>query len=921
MIGLGEQNHADGTWSNYGLRKQLQEGGVGMRLNDLTRYGIPQRIIEAWRQRQGDILLPVQRRAIRCGLLKDNPGDDRPGNMIISAPTSSGKSFCAELAAVRALVNRQKALLLFPLKSLAEEKYRLFQQTYEPLGIRCLIATGDHPENDEAFNSGAYHLAVAINEKFDLLLTHQLDALKNIGLVVVDEVQMISEPGRGAILERLLTKMLAATYQPKLVALSAVLADRTVEPLAAWLSAHLVEETLRPRDLIRGVAAEGKLCYRSYNDGHDGNEPFDACLSSANFDPLDEEALAAFARRMKNDDASTLVFLKSRSDTVSLALKLAALIRRPPAKQALGELADEEPSVLLGWLTQALQQGVAFHNSDLSSRQRQVIERAFLDKEINVLCSTTTLALGVNLPADVVYLETVKYTSGTYGGRPDLVPISRAEFENMSGRAGRFGRDTDQPGRAIVLAESALDQEILWETYIGPVSSQPFVSAFESLPLEDWLLNMIVAGLGTSMEQLEVLLSATLRAALEKSSRWDLEKPLAALRENNLIRFAGADGELAATACGAAAAITGLTVAEAIRYLKIMAGGYPETPFGWTCLALSSPHWTLPPAALSWYEQANNLPVRKLYQRFDHSVEEAAYLLPESHRREPLSYRASASLKCALLLDEWCRLVPVRKLEERFQMHLGQIQSLGETAAHLVSALGKLIAATDQESPISSLPAEHAFSLRFGLPASMQPLHRCLGGVLSRSEFLSVHEAGAEIPEEFFALPDETLSKLVRNNDKLKIISALRDDLKEEVEMQTLAVEPRTQFYSRPRSIEIDGDYEQDRYLVRIDGFPVRLTGKSFKYLVKLAWSRLNGDNGWIYKEDIEVGFNQARYLYRMKNEICSGFKSTWPIIENNRLGYYRLDIDPEKIRINAGNLRSHPDYEVRSLFEIDTVN
>ena len=136
--------------------------------------------------------------------------------------------------------------------------------------------------------------------------------------------------------------------------------------------------------------------------------------------------------------------------------------------------------------------------------------------------------------------------------------------------------------------------------------------------------------------------------------------------------------------------------------------------------------------------------------------------------------------------------------------------------------------------------------------------------------------------------------------------------------MQLSVLDIRVQPCSQPHSIEIDGGYEHDRYLVRINGLAVRLTGKSFKYLTKLAWSRMHEDGGWIYKEDIEVGFNQARYLYRMKNEINSGFSSSWPIIENNRLGYYRLNIDPDKIRVNIGNMKNHPDFEVRSLFEAE---
>lgn len=131
--------------------------------------------------------------------------------------------------------------------------------------------------------------------------------------------------------------------------------------------------------------------------------------------------------------------------------------------------------------------------------------------------------------------------------------------------------------------------------------------------------------------------------------------------------------------------------------------------------------------------------------------------------------------------------------------------------------------------------------------------------------------------------------------------------------MKTMTVNPNAVAFS-PETVEIDGSFDHDRYLVKINGFPVRLTGKSFKYFTKLAWWRRQQPAGWIYKDDIEIGFNQARYLYRMKNEINAELRANWPIIENNRLGYYRLDIDPQRIQINVENLKSHPDYEIRSL-------
>jgi replicative superfamily II helicase len=247
-------------------------------------------------------------------------------------------------------------------------------------------------------------------------------------------------------------------------------------------------------ELMRGVAAEGVYQYRTFNDGIDGSEPFEQPDSiQGSFD--------TFIRQIHDTQNSTLVFLKSRMDTVEAAFRLAASVKWPEAKKALAKLDNEEPSFLIRSLRQALSRGVAFHSSDLSPRQRLIIEQAFIDKEVIVLFSTTTLAMGVNLSADTVYLETVRYASGKYNRKPSLVPVSRSEFENMSGRAGRFQGGGNGPGRAIILAENEFDKDILWETYIASQNTESVKSAFDSMPVEDWLLDMIVCGLISSADR------------------------------------------------------------------------------------------------------------------------------------------------------------------------------------------------------------------------------------------------------------------------------------------------------------------------------------------------------------------------------------------------------------------------------------
>jgi len=117
------------------------------------------------------------------------------------------------------------------------------------------------------------------------------------------------------------------------------------------------------------------------------------------------------------------------------------------------------------------------------------------------------------------------------------------------------------------------------------------------------------------------------------------------------------------------------------------------------------------------------------------------------------------------------------------------------------------------------------------------------------------------------------------------------------------------------QSLEIVGSLEEERYLVRVDGVNVPLTAKSFLYLTRLAHFRTQREGGWVWKEEIEPGFNQARYLYRMKNEISEVTLVSWNGVENQRPGYYRLNAEPRGIKFNVENLMVHPDYMINSLF------
>jgi hypothetical protein len=112
----------------------------------------------------------------------------------------------------------------------------------------------------------------------------------------------------------------------------------------------------------------------------------------------------------------------------------------------------------------------------------------------------------------------------------------------------------------------------------------------------------------------------------------------------------------------------------------------------------------------------------------------------------------------------------------------------------------------------------------------------------------------------------------------------------------------------------LTGSMNKDRYRVLINGMPVLLTAKSFKYLFKLAAHRKINHDGWLDKEELEPGFNQARYLYNLRKELSCAPSSAAEIIENNRRGSYRLGLSGEEIAVDVGKLIESEDYEIAEL-------
>jgi hypothetical protein len=264
------------------------------------------------------------------------------------------------------------------------------------------------------------------------------------------------------------------------------------------------------------------------------------------------------------------------------------------------------------------------------------------------------------------------------------------------------------------------------------------------------------------------------------------------------------------------------------------------------------------------------------------------------------------------LLIDWMAGAETLEVERRYSLHLGMIDTLARQAGWLFASAAAVIRAYDRFSPFPRRLEQLAFAAAHGLPIALKPLHDELGESAFRGELLRLHREGITDIAGLRGIDNKLLANIISSEKRLATIEKRINDAKEDT-MLTLK-EQVSESAGTPQMIEIEGTPVRERYLIRIDGRPITLTGKSFKYLVSLVWSRLTKDTGWVYKDELEQGYNQARYLYRLRQEIGRDFLPQWPLYENNRSGYYRLVADRRRIRVNLDALTEIPDYEIQRM-------
>ena len=336
-------------------------------------------------------------------------------------------------------------------------------------------------------------------EKLMGFLVHQPDLLANCATLVVDEVQSIGAEDRGAKLEMLLTQVLVSADPPQVIALSASLDE--LNELDQWLRARLVMSTERPVPLTQAV------CDPTGNATVIGPNGQRSSRQMVSLQVDREGLLLVLCEQLVGEGSQVLVFRAAIRDTVETARQLRERFRARGLPRHISEQINQlDDSDAVADLRLDLASGVAFHNGDLTHPERQLVEAAFRAGDARVLVSTTTLAMGVNLPSDVVVVADSRRFIPVRGGWGQA-QTSVAEYRNAAGRAGRLGQRT--AGLAVLLADTAVEHHQLVNAYLlGQV--EPVRSQIARRPFAEVVFSVLSAGLADSEPGVVEFITATL---------------------------------------------------------------------------------------------------------------------------------------------------------------------------------------------------------------------------------------------------------------------------------------------------------------------------------------------------------------------------------------------------------------------------
>ncbi len=841
-----------------------------MKIETIARYGIPNEVIKRWRSDGVRQLLPIQIESVtKHGLLN---GD----SLVISGPGTSGKTFCGEMAALTQASSRRKAVFVVPLKSIAVEKYKTFQKRYAPLGLKIRIATRDHNDHEKEITKGEFDILITIYEKLNSLTSTDITIIKNVGCFILDEFQMISDPQRGTELELIISKIRRFNPGAQLVLFMG--GNSSPGKLSEWRGINVLEENRRPVDLRLGVLFRGTFHFRGYNDHTEGDERWLEERSVDDGPGLDPQALSA-VKLLSERGERIIIFMSTKNNAKAAAEYLSSSLELRPSGESLKLLEDLPPSIQKESLGKCLHGGTAFHHAELDQDQRELVETGFRSGDIKLLTSTTTLAWGVNLPAKNVFIESMKYSGEKSAWcKETLIPLSSMDYFQAAGRAGRVGMG-ESFGRAVLTASTPFEHEILWDNYIygQPQKLTPRLSP-ELMP--ELIIKLISCGAAGSIESLSENVGKMF-GAFDPAPAMELDGSIKMavefLRENGLIAN-DICGLLTVSDLGRIAASNGVSVESILKISKKALNDELTEPLEWLYFALNLREWRQNGNGYFFRRKIDFTVIDRINELSSDIISGSPYL--EAERNRALQSNSNNFLPFLFAL-EWISGRPMREMEKAFRRGSGGIRQDVNTLCWLLYVIARVqriyrrdSEPHDSDDGISKL----ALRIKHGLPENKIRFSEFLG--IDREFVLRLDDFGISNIEDLIMADRTVLREILPDSVAEKIVAKLEKPA-EKKKSHKRRIKPKNDndlvFTGKNRGLQRE---------VAFHGRSTFLQPKLYAYLQKLWWASRT-ENPWVFKESLEPGINQAKYISKLRKAFAESDINL--AIESDGRGFYRL--------------------------------
>lgn len=679
-------------------------------------------------------------------------------NLIYALPTSGGKTLVAEIAMLREVILRKRnVIFILPYVSIVQEKVQdlmPFATEFKFIVEEYCAGKGTIPPTKRRKKNVIY---ICTMEKAHILYDslHENKRLEEVGLIVVDELHMVGDASRGHTLETVLTKAVFNTSAGvQIIGMSATISN--LNEIATFLKADVYTRDFRPIELkefikigsdILAVDAKAQLLSEAFK-----LERTIAVDCKPHIAKRDPDQIAALVLEVIPTN-SCLVFCATKQNCESVAILLTDIlpsdhkeIRKEEKISLIEAIRADSSGRICPILEKTILFGIAYHHSGLTNDERKHLEEAYRLNIICVICCTSTLAAGVNLPAARVIIRS------PYVGK-NLLTLTR--YKQMVGRAGRAGKC--ETGESIMIVNPRDHQQILsllCSKMDETVSA--FVQDEQKTLIQNAVLNLLGNKLATSIDdlvgffqrsllhvQIERTLVGNLRKIVAKAVEELLtEKALDHISATNGLRHASMtiksgheeievfpDDTLEVSKLGKAAVKAGISLNDAQELKENLR----KAAFNLMAYEFFHLLFIVAPEDISQSINYDSKNLNNVYMKMNESMLHAAKtigvseglamkLITRPNAIKPSEKRILQKFYVALMLHELWNMTEVHIVATRYKVNRGTVQGLMQSASSRAYCIFKFCEEYDEFFVFHQIMEMLAKRLAYCCSAELLPL-------------------------------------------------------------------------------------------------------------------------------------------------------------------------------------------------------